>query len=214
MGGLKIYITAVVLISVVAGVLPGGRRFGKTWYQCDADRWPREGDPEIHGPAKARLSGPSFLIPSSSYTLSDEASWYNLHDGQKIVTFSQMLNITCYDSGFYTIPSIPFNYRLLPDTSRQWSPHHAIAAVHTVKVDTTAIKPIIDLEDPITFRELLPGYWLPSVIILVIAAIWYFTKRKRKEPIFQLKQRLCCSHTSGLMEFEKLRVKNYAERKS
>ena len=78
---------------------------------------------------------------------------------KKSVTFSQQLNFTCYDSGFYTIPQIPFKYRLLPDTtSRVSASTMMLLAVHTVKVDTTlAIKPIVGpLKIPITFREMVP----------------------------------------------------------
>jgi hypothetical protein len=128
------------------------------------------------------------------------------------VTFSQQLNFTCYDSGFYTIPQIPFKYRLLPDTtSRMAASNMMLLAVHTVKVDTTqAIKPIMGpLKVPITFREMLP--WILAalaVILLIVLAIWYFKKRKKKEPIFKLRPKVVLlPHEMALQEMEKLRVK-------
>ncbi|MEI7500774.1 MAG: DUF4381 family protein [Bacteroidota bacterium] len=131
---------------------------------------------------------------------------------KKSVTFSQQLNFTCYDSGFYTIPQIPFKYRLLPDTtSRVSASTMMLLAVHTVKVDTTlAIKPIVGpLKIPITFREMVP--WILAAlaaILLIIAAIWYFKKRKKKEPIFVLKPKvMLLAHELALQELEKLRVK-------
>ncbi|MEI7662847.1 MAG: DUF4381 family protein [Bacteroidota bacterium] len=131
---------------------------------------------------------------------------------KKSVTLSQQLNFTCYDSGFYTIPSIPFNYKLLPDTSRQMAATTMLLlAVHTVKVDTTqAIKPIIGpLKVPITFREMLP--WLLAalaVVILVIGGIWYYRKRKNREPVFTIKPRVVIPpHEMALHAFENLRVK-------
>jgi hypothetical protein len=131
---------------------------------------------------------------------------------KKSVTFSQQLNFTCYDSGFYTIPSIPFNYRLLPDTiNRLANTSMILLAVHTLKVDTTqAIKPIVGpLRIPITFREILPWVLLAlAAIALAIAGIWYFTKRKKKEPIFALKPRVVLlPHEAALQELEKLRIK-------
>lgn len=131
---------------------------------------------------------------------------------KKSVTFSQQLNFTCYDSGFYAIPQIPFKYRLLPDTTS----HMAVSdmmllAVHTVKVDTTqAIKPIIGpLKIPITFREMLPWILLALAALAIIAgSIWYIRKRRKKEPIFMLKPKVVLfPHEIAFKEMEKLRVK-------
>ena len=131
---------------------------------------------------------------------------------KQTVTFSQQLNFTCYDSGFYTIPSIPFNYRISPDTSTKTAATTMmLIAVHTVKVDTTqAIKPIIGpLSIPVTFKEMLP--WILgalALVALVIAGIWYFKKRKKSEPVFQLKPTVVIlPHERALQEFEQLRLK-------
>ena len=131
---------------------------------------------------------------------------------KKVITLSQQLNITCYDSGFYTIPSIPFRYRILPDTANlSATTTMLLLAVHTIKVDTTkAIKPIIGpLRVPITFREILP--WLLvalAVVVMIIAGIWYFVRRKTAGPVFSLKPRIVLlPHELALQELEKLRVK-------
>jgi hypothetical protein len=131
---------------------------------------------------------------------------------KKSVTFSQQLNITCYDSGFYTIPSIPFKHRILPDTTAVVSTTSMmLLAVHTVKVDTTqAIKPIIGpLKVPVSFREMLP--WILgalAVILLVIILIWYLNKRRKQQPVFSLKPKVVLlPHELALQEIEKLRIK-------
>ena len=131
---------------------------------------------------------------------------------KKKITLSQELNITCYDSGFYTIPGIPFNYRNLPDTTRlSATTDMLLLAVHTVKVDTTqAIKPIKNpIKIPITFRELIP--WILAIIAaiaVIIAVVWYLRKRKKAEPVFRLKPRVkMLPHELALQEFEKLRIK-------
>jgi hypothetical protein len=131
---------------------------------------------------------------------------------KKSVTYSQQLNITCYDSGFYTIPSIPFKHRVLPDTTGiVSSTTMMLLAVHTVRVDTTqAIKPIIGpMKVPITFREMLP--WIlaaVAVVLLIIGVIWYLRKRRKKEPVFNLKPKVVLlPHELALREIEKLRIK-------
>ncbi|MDP1623748.1 MAG: hypothetical protein Q8M08_15585 [Bacteroidales bacterium] len=133
-------------------------------------------------------------------------------EDKKSVTFTQQLNLTCYDSGFYTIPQIPFKHRTLPDTTGFISATPMmLLAVHTVKVDTTqAIKPIIGpLKVPVTFREMLP--WILAaigVIILIIITIWYLNKRRKKEPLFILKPKeVLLPHELALRELEKLRIK-------
>ena len=128
------------------------------------------------------------------------------------VTYTQEVNLTCFDSGFYTIPSIPFSYRLLPDTGRLMAVSNmTLLAVHTVKVDTTqAIKSIAGpLSVPITFREMLP-WILGGVLIAVLIAgiIWYLKKRKKREPLFTLKPKVVLPpHELALQEIEKLRIK-------
>jgi hypothetical protein len=131
---------------------------------------------------------------------------------KKSVTYSQQLNITCYDSGFYTIPSIPFKHRVLPDTTAVVSTTPMmLLAVHTVKVDTTqSIKPIIGpLKVPVSFREMLP--WILAVlaaVLLIISLIWYVKKRRNKEPVFSLRPKVVLlPHELALQEIEKLRVK-------
>lgn len=131
---------------------------------------------------------------------------------KKGITLTQQLNFTCYDSGFYTIPGISFLYRNFPDTTRfTATTDMMLLAVHTVKVDTAqTIKPIKNpLKVPITFREMIP--WILgglAVILLIIAAVWYFRKRKNKEPVFRLKSRVkLLPHELALQELEKLRVK-------
>lgn len=133
-------------------------------------------------------------------------------DGQKQLTLSQKFTLTCYDSGFYTIPPITFRYRVLPDTTVQSVSSQLITLmVHTLKVDTTqAIKPIAGpLRIPITFREIYPWILLAiGVISAILFGIWYYHKRKKNQPVFQLKPKIILSpHETALREMEKLRVK-------
>jgi len=131
---------------------------------------------------------------------------------KKQVTFRQPLNITCYDSGFYTIPPITLRYRCLPDTSELGAESNTLLlAVHTVKVDTTqAIKPIQDpLGVPITFKEMLP--WIAGGLLLLAALavlIWFIRKRRKQEPVFVIKPKVVLlPNEIALQELEKLRLK-------
>jgi hypothetical protein len=131
---------------------------------------------------------------------------------KKTATFRQFLNITCFDSGFYNIPSIPLRYRNLPDTSQLVAlTDPMMLAVHTVPVDTTqAIKPIKGvMKIPVSFREMLP--WILAGLLLVaiiLVLIWYYRKRKKNEPVFRLKPRVVLTaREKALQELEKLRVK-------
>lgn len=131
---------------------------------------------------------------------------------KKEFTLSQSFSITCYDSGFYTIPPIPFDFRVLPDTTTQSLTTQLLTLmVNTVKVDTTqAIKPIAGpLRVPITFREMLPWILIALAAILLIGfGLWYYQKRKKKQPVFRLKPTVVIPpHELALKEMEKLRVK-------
>ena len=212
---LKIYIVTVVLIFVVQGSFA---QEVSVLAKLDTNAM-LIGDHvrvtlQFTGPAQSQVLWP--FIPDTilgSITIIGRGKVDTTYTAdKKSVTFSQQLNITCYDSGFYTIPSIPFHYRLLPDTSRYAATTTMmLLAVHTVKVDTTqAFKPIIGpLKVPISFREMLPWILVGFVaVLLIFTGIWYLRKRKKKEPIFQLKPKVVLQpHERALLEFEKLRMK-------
>lgn len=166
------------------------------------------------GPAKSQIIWP--FMPDTilgSITVIGRGKIDTTYSPDKnSVTFSQQLNITCYDSGFYAIPSIPFRHRIMPDTAVKVSTTTMmLLAVHTVKVDTTqAIKPIIGpMKVPLTFREMLPWIFGAIVLItLILVAIWFIRKRRRKEPVFRLTPKVVfLPHETALREIEKLRVK-------
>jgi hypothetical protein len=131
---------------------------------------------------------------------------------KKTLQLSQKLRITCFDSGFYTIPPISFFYRHLPDTTiRTAQTEIQILTVHTLAVDTTlAIKPI---KGPVkigfSLLEFMP--WIIAGLLFIAFAgflIWYYLKRKKGEPIFVLRPSVKYQpHELALMELEKLRAK-------
>jgi len=136
----------------------------------------------------------------------------SLSADKKTLQLSQKLRITCFDSGFYTIPPINFFYRHLPDTTiRNIQTNIQALTVHTLAVDTTkAIKPI---KGPVrigfSIFEFLP--WIIAGLLFIVVAgflIWYYLKRKKGEPIFVLRPSVKYQpHEWALMELEKLRAK-------
>ena len=131
---------------------------------------------------------------------------------KKTVTLHQNFLITSFDSGFYAIPPIRFFYRELPDTAIRFvQTETLLLSVHTLTVDTTkVIKPIKGpLSVPLTFREILPWLILTVLVILVILAVlFYLKKRKKAEPVFQIRSKIqLLPHELALSEIEKLRLK-------
>ena len=131
---------------------------------------------------------------------------------KKNLQLTQKLRLTCFDSGFYTIPPILFYYRNLPDTTIRFEQTEIqILTVHTLVVDTTlAIKPIKGpVKIPFSILEYLP--WIfAGMLFLAIAGflIFYLIRRRKGEPIFLLRPGVKYQpHEWALMELEKLRVK-------
>jgi hypothetical protein len=136
----------------------------------------------------------------------------SLSADKKNLLLSQNLRLTCFDSGFYTIPPIRFYYRNLPDTTIRFEQTDIqILTVHTLAVDTTlAIKPIKGpVKIPFSILEYLP--WIVAGIIFIVIAgflIFYYIRRRTGEPIFLLRPGVKYQpHEWALMELEKLRVK-------
>jgi hypothetical protein len=126
--------------------------------------------------------------------------------------YIQNILLTSFDSGFYEIPSIQFPFMVADDTNLyavQTRPTYLM--VHTVAVDTTKpIKPIKGIMSaPLTFRDILPWLLIGLLALLIITfVIYYIIKRKRKEPVFQLRPRIKLKpHEIALRALEQLRTK-------
>ena len=131
---------------------------------------------------------------------------------KKNLLLTQKLRLTCFDSGFYTIPPVRFYYRHLPDTTVRFEQTAIqILTVHTLAVDTTqAIKPIKGIvKISFSIIEFLP-WILAGLLFLAIAGflIYYYIRRKKGEPIFLLRPGVRYQpHEWALMELEKLRIR-------
>jgi len=167
---------------------------------------------QFTGPEGMELLWPNFPDTLDKFMVVDRSKVDTLSGKPgDPVTLSQRLVLTTFDSGFYTIPPIPFYYRMLPATTirvAQSLPHYL--AVHTVAVDTTQpIKPIKGPRRvPVTLWEVIRWILLGLAILLVIAVVIYILKkRKNKEPIFRLRPRVQLKpHEVALQKLEKLRI--------
>jgi len=154
---------------------------------------------------KDTILGNIQVINRTKVDTSWSADKKNLH-------LTQNLRLTCFDSGFYTIPPIRFYYRILPDTTIRFEETEIqILTVHTLTVDTTlAIKPIKGpVKIPFSILEYLP-WIIVGILFLAIAGflLYYLLRRRKGEPIFVLRPGVKYQpHEWALMELEKLRVK-------
>ena len=135
-----------------------------------------------------------------------------LSSDKKTLTLHQKFLITSFDSGFYAIPPIRFFYKQPSDTTIRFTQTETLLlSIHTMAVDTTkVIKPIKGpLNVPLTFKEILPWLLLAILVILIISAVlFYLKKRKKAEPVFQIRSRnQLLPHELALSELEKIRAR-------
>lgn len=104
-------------------------------------------------------------------------------DGKKII-YSQSVNVTAFDSGFYVLE--PFQFLLmqdnkLPDTM---STEALLVSVKTIPVDTTKeikdIKAVMDV--PITLKEILVYIGIVLAILVIAFFVIREIRRRRKLP--------------------------------
>lgn len=145
-------------------------------FTCPADykvKWPQLRDTLISEVEIIKKTPVDSLISSST--------------GSK--SYHQILTITSFDSGYYALPPVRFNYTMPGDAKVHFTETDALLLeVRNVKVDTAGdIKDIkAPLEAPFSFREALP-----YILVLFVAAlisylvILYLRKRKKAEPIFK-----------------------------
>ena len=117
-----------------------------------------------------------------------------INEDEHIVELIQRLTITSFDSGYYFVPPIKFQYQPIDDTLfSEATTIPLYLKVHTMEVDTTqaikAIKP--PLEAPITFKEILP--WLSiglGSVIVILLALYVYRRWKKKQPLFRIRPRI------------------------
>ena len=126
-----------------------------------------------------------------------------INDG--FLTLSQQLIITSFDSGYWAIK--PFVFLLNKDSSKTFETEALLLTVNTVDVDTTkAIKPIKQpLDVPWHFKEFLPYIFGGIILVaIIIAAIYFIRKRKKKMPEKIVAAPLIPAHEKALKKLKEI----------
>lgn len=135
-----------------------------------------------------------------------------IHESENLVDMLQSITITSFDSGYYYIPPVEFQYQPIDDTGFKVATTIPLyLRVHTMEVDTTqaikAIKP--PLRAPLTFREILP--WLLIALaaaVVVFLVIYIIRRRKNKKPLFRIRPKLILPpHVVAMNGLENLKGK-------
>lgn len=135
-----------------------------------------------------------------------------INESENIVELLQRLTVTSFDSGYYYVPPVKFQYQPIDDTVfREASTIPLYLKVHTMEVDTTqaikAIKPPLDA--PLTFREILP--WLSTglgALVVIVLAIYIYTRWKKNKPLFRIRPRVILPpHVVAMNGLETLKEK-------
>ncbi len=127
------------------------------------------------------------------------------------LTLKQRLLITSFDSGFFEIPAVTFNFKHEDDTTQfTANTNKLFLNVYTPVVDTSQAFKIIKgpISEPYTFKEALPWILLAlAIAAIVILVIWYLRKRKRNQPVFSRKAKpLPPPHITAIKKLEELRL--------
>jgi len=127
------------------------------------------------------------------------------------LNLKQRLLITSFDSGFFEIPAISFNFKHEGDTTQfTANTNKLFLQVYTPVVDTSQAFKVIKgpVGEPYTFKEALPWILLGLAIIgIVILLIRYLRKRKKNQPVFARKAKpLPPPHITAIKKLEELRL--------
>lgn len=126
--------------------------------------------------------------------------------------YRQILTVTSFDSGYYAIPPIRFNYTNTEDNLTHFTETDALLLeVHTVTVDMAQEMKDIKgpIEAPFTFREALPFILIFLAVAVAGFLLYYFIrKRKKSEPVFRMVSKpKVPAHQIAIEELEALRFK-------
>lgn len=167
---------------------------------------------EVSIPKNKSLSWPVFadsVAPGVEIVSTSAVDTAESSDPRRL-NLSQKIRITSFDTGFHTIPSIPFYENGKRDSLHILAmTNQLFLTVNTVPVDTTkAIKDIKGVMSvPLTFWEVFRWVLLGLAVALLCFLVWYYIYRRRKnKPVFVMPSRPeAPPHIQALEDLEKLR---------
>ena len=129
---------------------------------------------------------------------------------KKFITYTQALTITCFDSGFRTIPPFQFGYKIANDTTKQFLLSDALLLQVTgLVVDTTKaikeIKPPLGI--PFSIVDFVKDNWpyITGILAIVAFLLWWFVFRKK--PVADaIKEKPTPTRPANVIALEQLNV--------
>ncbi len=158
----------------------------------------------IQAPEGTEINTP-HLRDSSKIELIDEVKTVKIphHNGLLI---TQVWTLTALDSGMWTLPPMPFGYKLTTgETDTVYSPELSFAAI-PAKLDSLTLRPISPIiDEPLSWRDALP-YFIAAIILtlLLYVVYWYYNRKKMREVATQIAPELTVS--PHIIAFEKLNI--------
>lgn len=137
-----------------------------------------------------------------------------------ILRLNQKYIVTCFDSGWYTVPQLPFVIAQPDGFTDTIYSAPIYFGVMTMPLDTananaiTDIKPMQDA--PFIVKELVPYLKIALLVILALAAvafiIYVLVRRKRNEPVFSRPKPQEPAHVVALRELDLLKEQKLWQR--
>lgn len=137
-----------------------------------------------------------------------------------IARINQKYVVTCFDSGWYTVPQMPFTITQpdgFTDTIYSAPIYFGVMTMPLDTVNANAITDIKPMEDaPFIFKEMIPYLKIAFLVILVLAIlafiIYVIVKRKRNEPIFVKPKPQEPAHVVALRQLDALKEQKLWQR--
>jgi hypothetical protein len=163
-------------------------------------------------PAKAKIIWPVFNDTLSHFIeIIDKGNIDTSYSADhSTINLSQVITVTCFDSGSFLIPPVSFIHFMQGDTNKYISSTSSLLLyVNTIAVDTTAdIKGIkAPLTSPLTLWEVLP--WVIGGVILaaiITLTIIFIIRKRKKKPLFGAAKSKIPAHIRALQALEELRL--------
>lgn len=138
----------------------------------------------------------------------------------RIVRLEQKYTVTSFDSGWYTVPQLPFAITQPDGCADTIFSAPVYFGVMTMPIDTAHANSICDIkpmqEAPFQIREIVPylKYVLIGLLVLAVVAlaVYIMVKRKRNEPIFVKVKPQEPAHVVALRQIDQLKEQKLWQR--